>query len=214
MAAQEVGAVSVLARVTDHAEGLATPAVYGISVDTVIGSTIDEPTTFARRITQMRCYLGAYTGAFREGDVVYLSGRLVHLHGPGDHNTFGIELTPGPPPSPSSPTSPADRPPHHPTEGALVISDPQAFASTAAYYARCRPHYPDAPGSLTLPLAEVTGEVLAVDPAAEMLDQGCRLAAERGVRNIRWIQGDAACLPELGLPPLGLIVMAKSFHPV
>ncbi|AZS76145.1 hypothetical protein DDE74_39620 [Streptomyces lydicus] len=94
VAAQEVGAISVLARVTDHTEGLATPAVYGISVDTVIGSTIDEPTTFARRITQMRSYLGAYTGAFREGDVVYLSGRLVHLHGPGEHSTFGIELTP------------------------------------------------------------------------------------------------------------------------
>ncbi|WP_277761214.1 class I SAM-dependent methyltransferase [Streptomyces lydicus] len=68
------------------------------------------------------------------------------------------------------------------------------------------------PGTLTLPLAEVTGEVLAVDPAAEMLDQGRRLAAERGVRNIRWVQGDAACLPGLGLPPLGLVVMAKSFH--
>ncbi|WP_241745836.1 hypothetical protein [Streptomyces lydicus] len=35
-------------------------------MDTVIGSTIDESTTFARRITQMRSYLGAYTGAFRE----------------------------------------------------------------------------------------------------------------------------------------------------
>lgn len=42
----------------------------------------------------MRSYLGAYTGAFREGDTVYLSGRLVHLLGPGDHSTFGIELTP------------------------------------------------------------------------------------------------------------------------
>lgn len=92
--AQEVGAISVLARVTDHTEGLATPAVYGITVDTVIESTIDEATTFARRITQMRSYLGAYTGAFREGDVVYLSGRLVHLQGPGGRSTFGIELTP------------------------------------------------------------------------------------------------------------------------
>ncbi|MEJ8653595.1 hypothetical protein WKI65_37525 [Streptomyces sp. MS1.AVA.3] len=92
--AQEVGAISVLARVTDHTEGLATPAVYGIAVDTVIGSTIDEADVFARRITQMRSYLGAYTGAFREGDVVYLSGRLVHVHGPDQDSTFGIELTP------------------------------------------------------------------------------------------------------------------------
>ncbi|MEV7470896.1 hypothetical protein AB0O20_30980 [Streptomyces kronopolitis] len=92
--AQEVGAISVLARVTDHSEGLATPAVYGIEVDTVIGSTIDEAETFARRITQVRSYLGAYTGAFRTGDTVYLSGRLVHVHGPGAKSTFGIELTP------------------------------------------------------------------------------------------------------------------------
>ncbi|MGW2416880.1 class I SAM-dependent methyltransferase [Streptomyces tubercidicus] len=115
-----------------------------------------------------------------------------------------------------------------------MSSDPQAFASTAPHYARYRPHYPNAlftlltdrfpladaraldlgcgPGTVALPLAEVTGEVLAVDPAAEMLDQGRRLAAERGVRNIRWIQGDAAGLPALGLPPLDLVVMAKSFH--
>ncbi|WP_327707519.1 hypothetical protein [Streptomyces decoyicus] len=37
--------------------------------------------------------LGAYTGAFREGDVVYLSGRLVHIHGPDQGSTFGIALT-------------------------------------------------------------------------------------------------------------------------
>ncbi|MGA5565306.1 class I SAM-dependent methyltransferase [Streptomyces platensis] len=100
-----------------------------------------------------------------------------------------------------------------------MASGPQAFASAAAYYARYRPHYPDAlfslladrfpladtraldlgcgPGTVALPLAELTGEVLAV----EMLDQGRHLAAERRVRNIRWIQGDAADLPAYGLVP-------------
>ncbi|MER5302145.1 hypothetical protein ABT039_22180 [Streptomyces lasiicapitis] len=92
--AQEVGAISVLARVTDHAQGLATPALYGIEVETVISSTIDESAVFARRITQLRSYLGAYTGAFREGDTVYLSGRLVHVQGPDGRGGFGIELTP------------------------------------------------------------------------------------------------------------------------
>jgi predicted nucleotidyltransferase len=89
----EVGAISVLARITDHAEGLATPSLYGIEVDTVIESTVDEPHVFARRITQLRSYLGAYTGAFRTGDTVYLSGRLVHIQESG-RSTFGIELTP------------------------------------------------------------------------------------------------------------------------
>ncbi|GGX42296.1 hypothetical protein [Streptomyces noursei] len=71
MAAQGVGAIGVLARMTNHTEGLATPAVDGITVDTVTGFTIGEAATFARRITQMRSYLGAYPGVFREGDVVY-----------------------------------------------------------------------------------------------------------------------------------------------
>ncbi|WP_244229935.1 nucleotidyltransferase domain-containing protein [Kitasatospora albolonga] len=81
--AREVGQISVLARITDHRQGLVTPAVYGIEVETVTASTIDEPEVFARRITRLRGYLGAYTGAFREGDTVYLSGRLVHTGAPG-----------------------------------------------------------------------------------------------------------------------------------
>jgi hypothetical protein len=39
--AQEVGEIRVLARITDRREGLATPALYGIDVETVIASTID-----------------------------------------------------------------------------------------------------------------------------------------------------------------------------
>ncbi|MFI8515951.1 hypothetical protein ACIGHB_33010 [Streptomyces sp. NPDC085460] len=90
---KEVGAISVVATVTDDAQGLATPALYGIGVDTVIQSTVDDPEIFARRITHMRSYLGAYTGAFRTGDTVYLSGRLVHTTD-GPRSGFGIELTP------------------------------------------------------------------------------------------------------------------------
>ncbi|AXI73167.1 nucleotidyltransferase domain-containing protein [Streptomyces cavourensis] len=92
--AREVGQISVLARITDHRQGLATPALYGIEVQAVIASTIDEPEVFARRITHLRSYLGAYTGAFREGDTVHLSGRLVHTQGRGRTGGFAIELTP------------------------------------------------------------------------------------------------------------------------
>lgn len=92
--AQEVGQISVLARITDHRQGLATPASYGIEVETVIASTIDEAEVFARRITHLRSYLGAYTGAFREGDIVHLSGRLVHMQDRGGTGGFAIELTP------------------------------------------------------------------------------------------------------------------------
>ncbi|WP_272263806.1 hypothetical protein [Streptomyces xanthophaeus] len=92
--AKEVGVISVLARITDHSEGLVTPTLDGIEVDTVTESTVDEPSVFARRITHLRSYLSAYTGAFRTGDVVYLSGRLVHTQGPDAHSGFDIELNP------------------------------------------------------------------------------------------------------------------------
>jgi hypothetical protein len=93
VSSKEIGEMSLLARITDHAEGLTTPAVYGIKVKTILSSTIDEPDSFARRITQMRSYLGAYTGAFRAGDTVHLSGKLVHTQD-GARSGFGIELTP------------------------------------------------------------------------------------------------------------------------
>ncbi|MFE2025897.1 hypothetical protein ACFW9V_12225 [Streptomyces hygroscopicus] len=56
MTAKEIGDVTLLARVTDHAQGLATPALYGVEVTTILS---------ARRITHLRSYLGAYTGTFR-----------------------------------------------------------------------------------------------------------------------------------------------------
>lgn len=93
VSSKEIGEMSLLARITDHAEGLTTPAVYGIKVKTILSSSIDEADSFARRITHMRSYLGAYTGAFRAGDTVHLSGKLVHTQD-GGRSGFGIELTP------------------------------------------------------------------------------------------------------------------------
>jgi predicted nucleotidyltransferase len=82
-----------LARITDHSQSLATPALYGVEVTTILAATVDEPDGFARRITHLRSYLGAYTGAFRTGDTVHVAGKPVHLHN-GDHTGFGVELTP------------------------------------------------------------------------------------------------------------------------
>lgn len=93
ISSKEIGEVSLLAEITGHAEGLTTPAVYEIKVKTILSSTVDEPDSFARRITHMRSYLGAYTGAFRSGDTVHLSGKLVHTQD-GERSGFGIELTP------------------------------------------------------------------------------------------------------------------------
>ncbi|MGW0704160.1 class I SAM-dependent methyltransferase [Streptomyces sp. NPDC002867] len=116
-----------------------------------------------------------------------------------------------------------------------MTADPHAFISAEAHYARFRPQYPDelytlladrfaldgtqraldlgcGPGTVALELAGRVGSVFAVDPAAGMLEHGRALAEERGVRNIWWQQGDSSTLLTLGLPPLDLTVMAKSYH--
>lgn len=90
---KEIGHLSVRATITSHEQGLATPAFYGIEVMTVLESTVDEPESLARRVTHVRSYLGAYTGAFRAGDMVHLSGKLVYTSD-DDRSGFGIELTP------------------------------------------------------------------------------------------------------------------------
>lgn len=91
MTAKEIGDVTLLARITDHSQGLATSSLYGVEVTTILAATVDEPDGFARRITNLRSYLRAYTGAFRTGDTVHVAGKLVHLHN-GDHTGFGVDL--------------------------------------------------------------------------------------------------------------------------
>ena len=93
MHAKEIGDMTLLATITDHTHGLTTPAIYQIDVQNILSSTIDEPGAFTCRITYLRSYLGAYTGAFRVGDNVYIAGKLVHLQD-GDCSAFGIELSP------------------------------------------------------------------------------------------------------------------------
>lgn len=83
----------MIATVTEHAQGIATPALYGIEVNVILSSTVDEPEQFAPRIRYLRSYLGAYTSAFRTGDTIHAIGKLVHLQD-GDHSTFDVELTP------------------------------------------------------------------------------------------------------------------------
>ncbi|MFH8294951.1 class I SAM-dependent methyltransferase [Streptomyces sp. NPDC018059] len=116
-----------------------------------------------------------------------------------------------------------------------MTADPRAFVGAETYYARYRPWYPPelfteladrfaldgtqcaldlgcGPGTVALPLAPLVEQMIAVDPAPGMLEQGRLLAAERGVGNVQWRQGDSASLPSLELPPLDLCVMAKAFH--
>ena len=65
MYAKEIGEMTLLATITDHTEGLTTPALYRIKAQTILSATVDEPEAFAHRTTYLRSYLGAYSGTGR-----------------------------------------------------------------------------------------------------------------------------------------------------
>lgn len=111
----------------------------------------------------------------------------------------------------------------------------ELFASTVPYYAAHRPRYaPEfyalltsrfgldgtqraldlgaGPGIIALDLAPRVGTVIAVDPEKGMLEQGRRLAAEQGITNIDWREGDSTTLPAMGFEPLLLTVMGAAYH--
>ncbi len=118
----------------------------------------------------------------------------------------------------------------------IVAHDPtELFVSTAPYYARYRAGYPEAlftdlaerfgldgskrvldlgcgTGQIAIPLAPHVRQVIAVDPQPTMLHEGQVLAAERGITNIDWRQGDSTGLAAMGLDDLTLALMGASFH--
>lgn len=111
----------------------------------------------------------------------------------------------------------------------------ELFASTAPYYARFRPRYaPEfytlladrfgldgtqrvldlgaGPGIITLDIAPLVGEVIAVDPEKGMLDEGRRLAADHNITNIDWREGDSTTLQAMDIGPVLLTVMGAAYH--
>ncbi len=68
-------------------------------------------------------------------------------------------------------------------------------------------------GHFTVPLAQLSNaEVIAVDLDPAMLDAARRLAAEVGVSNIRFIEGDAMKLAEIADGTLDAVVIANTLH--
>ena len=109
------------------------------------------------------------------------------------------------------------------------------YAGTAEYYARYRPLGSDAlldqlrdvlgwtsksrvldlgtgPGHLALRIAPLVGEVVGVDPEADMLAAAVRLAADRGLANTRFVLGSSDDLIALGLGEFQSVTMSASFH--
>ena len=113
--------------------------------------------------------------------------------------------------------------------------DPTIYLGSAAHYRYGRPAYsPDleavltqetgldgtgrlldagcGPGVLTIRLAHLFEQAVGLDPDAGMLAEGCRAAEEKGVMNIRWVQGLAEDLPAVAPWPYKLVTFGQSFH--
>jgi SAM-dependent methyltransferase len=117
----------------------------------------------------------------------------------------------------------------------LTSYDPTLFAGAAAHYRYGRPPYSPqlegvlaeelgldgsgrlldggcGPGILTVRLAHLFEEAVGLDPDAAMLAEGRRVAAERSIANIRWVQAVAEDLPGAAPGPYRLVTFGQSFH--
>jgi SAM-dependent methyltransferase len=116
-----------------------------------------------------------------------------------------------------------------------VSYDPTIYQGAAAHYRYGRPPYSPqleavlseelgldgtgrlldggcGPGILTIRFAHLFEEAVGLDPDPAMLAEGRRLAEERGIRNIRWVQARAEDLPAAAPGPYRVISFGQSFH--
>jgi SAM-dependent methyltransferase len=116
-----------------------------------------------------------------------------------------------------------------------VAYDPTTYLGAAAHYRYGRPPYTPrlesvltrelgldgsgrlldggcGPGVLTVRLAQLFEEAVGLDPDADMLAEGARAAAEKGVANIRWVQALAEDLPAAAPGPFRAVTFGQSFH--
>jgi ubiquinone/menaquinone biosynthesis C-methylase UbiE len=112
--------------------------------------------------------------------------------------------------------------------------DASPFAGTVPYYDRFRAPYAESaidfivehynlsegvraldlgcgPGTIAIPLSYAVGEVIAVDPDADMIAEGRRLAASRGRQNIQWLRSRAEDI-SLGAGPFRVTTIGQAFH--
>ena len=113
--------------------------------------------------------------------------------------------------------------------------DPTIYAGAAAHYRPGRPPYSAqleavlaeelgldgtgrlldggcGPGILTVRLARLFAEAVALDPDPAMLAEGRRAAEEHGLENVRWVQTRAEELPDAAPGPFRLVTFGQSLH--
>jgi 2-polyprenyl-3-methyl-5-hydroxy-6-metoxy-1,4-benzoquinol methylase len=116
-----------------------------------------------------------------------------------------------------------------------VRYDPTIYQGAAAHYRCGRPAYSSqleavltaeldldgsgrlldggcGPGILTVRLARLFEEVVGLDPDLAMLAEGQRIADQRGITNIRWVQALAEELPDAAPGPYRVVTFGQSFH--
>ena len=117
----------------------------------------------------------------------------------------------------------------------MTSYDPTLFEGAAAHYRYGRPPYSPqleavlteeleldgsgrlldggcGPGILTVRLAHLFEEAVGLDPDAAMLAEGRRVADERGITNIPWVQAVAEDLPGAAPGPYRLVTFGQSLH--
>jgi len=98
------------------------------------------------------------------------------------------------------------RPPYSPELEAVLTEELELDGSGRLLDGGC------GPGILTVRLAHLFEDVVGLDPDAAMLAEGRRVADERGITNIRWVQAVAEDLPQAAPGPFRLITFGQSFH--
>jgi len=98
------------------------------------------------------------------------------------------------------------RPPYSPELEAVLTEELDLDGSGRLLDAGC------GPGILTVRLAHLITDAVGLDPDPAMLAEGRRVAAERGITNIGWVQALAEDLPDAAPGPYRLVTFGQSFH--
>ena len=98
------------------------------------------------------------------------------------------------------------RPPYSPQLEAVLSEELDLDGSGRLLDAGC------GPGILTVRLAHLFTDAVGLDPDPAMLAEGRRVANERGITNIRWVQALAEDLPAAAPGPYRLVTFGQSLH--